>query len=132
MKKGFTLIELLAVIAILSIIAAIVTLNIPGIFSENKNKLSKIQKDQIKNSVEMYINDYCISPISNDYSCPTGWITSYDENGHLYVKTANITLSELVNKDYFESSISNNCSGNIAIVESEIDLSNISCNFNKK
>ena len=131
MKKGFTLIELLAVIAILGILVVIVTLNTTGLFSENKSKLSKIQKDQIKSAVEMYTSDYCIEPIS-DEECPEDWVTDYNEFGELYVKGATISLSDLITKGYFDNTISNNCSGNIEIENGKIDLSNISCNFTKK
>lgn len=132
MKKGFTLIELLAVIVILGILIGFTVLNVTGIFSESKGSLSRIQKNQIKSGVEIYISDYCINPISDDYSCPEDWDTSYDELGNITVEYAKIPLSELSSKGYFEDSIKDNCSGYIEVNNEDIDLSNITCNFTKK
>ncbi len=130
MKKGFTLVELLAVIAIIAILVVFIVPNVLNTYSTNKSTLSKIQKDQIESATEMYINDYCINPISDDYTCPSEWTFSTDEKGIKKVDTANIALEEI--EDYFDSSnIKNNCTGHVAIISGEIDLSNITCNFNK-
>ena len=50
-EKGFTLIELLAVIALLAIIIVFAVPNVLKVFSEGRNKLSSIQKNQIKSAV---------------------------------------------------------------------------------
>ena len=130
MKKGFTLVELLAIIALLGIIALIAIPNVLDSYKNGKNKLSDIQKNEIENAVKLYINDYCLNPISESYSCPTNWVTSY-ENGIINVKNATISLSELKTKEYFDSTISNNCSGNIVISNTIMNLDGITCNFNK-
>lgn len=140
MKKGFTLIELIVVVVLVGILALFVTPNVIKIFNSNKTKLSLIQKNELKDAVEMYISDYCINPISKCYSCP--FETKYNESTNKIVikgnNLINLTdLSEIENdcneKDsYIDSVISKNCNGNIRIKNNEIDLSNITCNFNER
>lgn len=139
MKKGFTLVELLAVVALIAIIAVFAVPNALKIFSSSKNELTKIQKDQLKMSTELYISDYCTNPISDCYSCP--FETEYDSiNDKIILKGAiNIPLSDLIESEnacnektsYIEDAVLNNCSGKIKIINNEIDLSSVTCNFNE-
>ena len=133
MKKGFTLTELLAIVAIIAILAILVVPNVLKTYSNNKGSLSDVQKNQIKSATEIYISDYCINPISNDVSC--GFNTSIDNNGFIKVTGGSITLGLLIDNGYFSSrEISSNCDSNSVISvdnNGEIDLSNITCNFNK-
>ena len=129
-EKGFTLIELLAVIALLAIIIVFAVPNVLKVFSEGRNKLSNIQKNQIKSAVEMYINDYCTEPIGYNV-CPSSLIKENDSNGIIKVTGGTISLETIASSGYFnESEILHNCTGNISINNGKIDLSNITCNFN--
>ncbi len=129
MKKGFTLVELLAVILIISIVAVFAIPNLLKVFSTSKNGLSNIQKKQIEEAVEIYINDYCVNPISDDYTCPSSFTFSTDENDVKVIDSAHINLDDI--KYYFDSDIENNCTGYIDISSGNMDLSNITCNFKK-
>ena len=139
MKKGFTLIELLAVVALIAVLAVFLVPNVLKIFTENKNQLSSIQKQQVESAVNMYISDYCINPISSCYSCP--FQTTYDDiKGELYIsENITISLDSLSNVEndcsetdqYIDSSISNNCNGDIKISNGKVILDEIQCDFNK-
>ena len=129
-KKGFTLIELLAVIALLAIIVVIAVPNLLKVFTTNKDALSRIQKQQIKSATEMYLNDYCTEPIDDSYNCPST-ITMVIDNttGIIKVTSGTVQLTDLNN--YFDdNTITRNCEGYVSIGSGNIDLSNISCNFN--
>ena len=128
MKKGFTLIEILVVLILLAIIAVIAVPNVVSFFSENKTKLSSIQKSQIETAVNMYINDYCNNPISDEYSCDPEW--RLDEvSGVRVVDQAQIQLQTLSNLGYLDPQITSNCSGYVDIRYAEIFTDNITCNF---
>ena len=131
MKKGFTLIEILVVLALLAIIAIIAVPNVVSFFSENKTKLSEIQKNQLETAVNSYISDYCINPISNNVTC--GFSTRIDNTtGVIGVTTSSMSLNDFADTGYLDSqAIKNNCDGTIKINSSgNIDLSDITCNFN--
>ena len=130
-KKGFTLIELLAVIALLGVIIVFAVPNVIKVFTANKDTLSSIQKQQLRSAVQMYLNDYCTEPISDDYTCPSGFTTSIDDNtGTIKVTSGEMELRTFARTDYFnEKDITHNCSGTIIISNGEIDLSQITCNF---
>ena len=132
-KRGFTLIELLAVIALLGIVIVFAVPNVVNVFKSNKGTLSSIQKEQLRSAVKMYLNDYCTEPISDDYICDEEhFSTSINENNIIYVKTGEIDLEDFAKTNYFEEEqITNNCSGSIVIINGEIDLSGITCNFSK-
>ena len=126
-KKGFTLIELLAVIALLGVIIVFAVPNVIKIFTDNKDALSSIQKQQLRSAVQMYINDYCTEPISDEYLCPFGTSSS---TGTIKVTNGSMSLDTFAQTDYFdEQEITHNCSGTIRITNGEIDLSDITCNF---
>ena len=133
-KKGFTLVELLAVIVLLGVVALIAIPNIVKLFTDNKSSLSKIQKDQLKSAVELYIKDYCTEPINDDYDCEfeTETTSTY---GIIKVKDtvsgSGLPLKTLSDNGYFnEEDILHNCEGTIGITNGEVDLSRISCDFN--
>ena len=129
-RKGFTLVELLAVIALLAIIIVFAVPNLLNVFSEGKNKLSSIQKNQIKSAVEMYLNDYCTEPIG-DNVCPSSLTKTTDSNGIIKITGGDISLSTLSTAGYFDDGeITHNCTGYASITNGKIDLSNITCNFN--
>ena len=145
MKKGFTLIELLAVIILIGVLMVFLVPNALETFGSNKNQLTRIQKDQIKESVDLYLNDYCINPISDCYQCP--FETEYNELEDKivikYNQSNSISLNELVESEnacnektsYIDKSIISNCDKTKSIKftsNGEIDLSEITCNFDRK
>lgn len=54
MKKGFTLVELLVVIALLGIIAVMVTTSVIGIMNRSRDSLSKSQISTLENAAEQW------------------------------------------------------------------------------
>ena len=54
MKKGFTLVELLVVIALLAIIAVLVTTSVIGIMNRSRSSLSDTQKDTLEKAAEQW------------------------------------------------------------------------------
>jgi type II secretory pathway pseudopilin PulG len=133
MKKGFTLAELLAIIAIIALLAILIVPNVLKTYGKNKSSLSDIQKNQIISATEIYISDYCINPISDDATC--GFNTTMDSDGNIKVIGGSITIGLLIENGYFGAGeISSNCESNSVISinsDGEIDISNVTCNFNK-
>ena len=54
-KKGFTLVELLASLAIMSIIATVLTLNITGIFKKKEQALNENRQNLIITAANVYL-----------------------------------------------------------------------------
>lgn len=83
-RNGFTLTELLAVIAIIAILTLMVVPAAIKTYNENVIKAMHVQESEIKNSANLYVQDYCDDPIDDSDECPI----SYDETnsyGEKYV-----------------------------------------------
>lgn len=87
MKKGFTLIELLAVIAIIGVLAVIVIPNVAKSYENSLIKLMETEENNMVTASDLFLEDYCISPISSEYSCPNTYVKA--------TKTGYICLSRL-------------------------------------
>ncbi len=131
-NKGFTLIELLVVLLLISVISLLVVPNVLDNLNKSKNNLSSFQKRNLKQSVELYLNDYCINPINEDYICP--FPVSYNESGNAVVgsgtEAEELPLSEFLETGYMEASGNiEKCTGNITIKDNKVNINNITCNL---
>ena len=134
-KKGFTLVELLAVMVILGILIIIMIPAVNGALNKGKEKISEINKKQIKEAVEVLVTEV----ISCDISDRTYAVFNENKNtssciilqNSLYSKKV-ITIENLKNNNYFKDD-ANNCSGSIGISVNEnnyqinIDYTNLTC-----
>lgn len=126
MKKGFTLVELLAVIALLAIIVAFIVPNVLKTFNKSKSSLSEVQKKQIEEALEMYLNDCYFNPIelNDEDSC----MDEYDEqdwdNGYISI--------EEFNPNNLKNYINNICKGELSkfqIINNKINWENSVCDL---
>lgn len=73
-KKGFTLVELLIVIAIIAILVGIVVVAInPGrLIAEANDSKKRQEMQQLKNSLQLYFNDFNRYPVEATEFIPSG------------------------------------------------------------
>lgn len=128
-KKGFTLVELLAVIVILSVIMILVVPNIQNALGTSKNKLVELNKDTIKDSAKILVNEV----ITCDMSETTKNIVG---NSCSQAKTKLINGINNINIDDLEiEKVSDRCSGTIDIkmdsetYRAEINTDKIKCDL---
>ena len=100
-KRGFTLVELLAVILLLAIIIVFIVPNVLKLFNKSNNKLNSFQINQLKDAVELYIDDTCINPINNQYVCE--FSTTTDINGNIVIANSSISLIEFLERGYIDT-----------------------------
>lgn len=66
-KKGFTMIELLVVISLIAIMAILMTINMTGIFSEQKGMSFNTIKSQIESAACAYIDEQANTTLRKQY-----------------------------------------------------------------
>ena len=93
-KKGFTLVELLAVIAVLSIIIGIATMNVISAINKSKSEIQKEMIGNLKEAAKMYCNAEVFGPSVNKCS---------------------VTVQELINSGDFENN-NEHCDRNKTII----------------
>ena len=95
-KKGFTLMEIIAVVALLAILAVMITPNIIKRIQDSKVGTMAIQENSIVDAAKLYLEDYCFNPI-------------YDYDKNICEKTSNINgenylcLDTLEKADYIDA-----------------------------
>lgn len=67
MKKGFTLVELIAVIAIIGVLSIMVIPRVIDLLNEANTDTMTISEHEVLDAANLYIEDYCRNPISDDY-----------------------------------------------------------------
>ena len=67
MKKGFTMIELLAVIAIVALLSIMLVPKVIELFDGATIDSIKIAENKVLDAANLYIEDYCRNPISDEY-----------------------------------------------------------------
>lgn len=104
-NRGFTLTELMAVVAILAVLALIITPIIDNSIKKSKNQMYLIQIENIRIAGENYYSDNIIlKPTNNNYSF--------------------VTLETLISLGYIDSDIKNPKTGNAFEEEIYIQLLN--------
>lgn len=105
-RKGFTMIELLAVIALIGVVALLVTPKLISIFKTSTNKTMQVQESEISEAGLLYLEDYCKNPVGSN-RCP-GTINRESD----YTYSGHVSLSLLESLKYIE----------------EVQLNDVSCN----
>lgn len=134
MKKGFTLVELLAVIVIL---ALIMTFAIPSVLKSRNASLEKISEIEVKNIKDAAIvlaTDVDTSGNVQNECNKLSLSCTYSADGKS-IETINTSVDGLVNLGYYDDSSKNTadkkCSGNIVITASgngyNVDMSKVEC-----
>lgn len=107
-KNGFTLVELIAVIAIIAILTLMAVPAVLKIYNENVIKTMSVQENEVVNAANLFIEDYCNSPLDNSKICPKSYEKVVDGK-----KT--VCLNDLQNEeDKYISSVkykNSNCTG---------------------
>lgn len=112
-KRGFTLVELLAVIALVAVIMLLVVPAVSSSFGGSLDKVLSVQRNEIKDAAKLYLNDYCLYPLSGN-TC-----TLTRNNDFTYSGT--ISLATLVSANYIENVKLNNdtCTGCIVFTNND-------------
>ena len=95
-KKGFTMVELLVVIALIAIMAVLLTINMTGVLSEQRGTSFKTLKGQMESAACAYIdlrNQYKHNPMGGTVTLNT-LITSGLIDGEVIDPRNNKTLEE--------------------------------------
>lgn len=66
MKKSFTLIELMVVLAIISILAALITVSLTGVKLRGRDSRRKFDLQTVRSALEIYYSDKKVYPNSLD------------------------------------------------------------------
>jgi prepilin-type N-terminal cleavage/methylation domain-containing protein len=66
-KRGFTLVELIAVIAVMGLLTVIIAPKIIDTFKQSNDDTMIIQENQVKDSANLFIEDFCRNPISSNH-----------------------------------------------------------------
>lgn len=104
-KNGFTLIELMAVVAILTILALIITPIIDKNIKRTKNEMYNVQIENIRIAGKIYYTDNIIlRPADGDYAC--------------------VRLAKLIEDEYLSNNIKNPKTGRNFTEEIFIQISN--------
>ena len=97
-KKGFTIIEILIVITAFAIIVVSLLPYIVKLFGNSSEKSMYDEENNVLVSSNSYINDYCINPLTDDYSsyCVVN-VTKYSDSSKY------VCLSTIINSRYIEN-----------------------------
>lgn len=124
--KGFTLIEVIAVIAIMGLLAIIITPNVIKVLDQGQQK-----------SYDIMINNIVIASKNFYEECKYGDIKEDDGSKMICEKEVNITLGELVNLGFLTGTNKEVCNDNECITKkviinpkNNLDISN--CNVTIK
>lgn len=74
-KKGFTFIEILVGIALIGLVTVMLVPGIIDSFRSSKRNIMRVQEKQIADAAKIYIEDFCVNPISGTVSCPLNFET---------------------------------------------------------
>lgn len=85
MKKSFTLIELMVVVAIVSVISAILVPSVTGFLAKGRDARRLADMNVVRLSLAMYLERYGAYP-NSDYQGCGGWDTTGDGD---FIKTLN-------------------------------------------
>ena len=78
-KKGFTMVELLVVIALIAIMAVLLTINMTGVLSEQKGMSFKTLKGEMESAACAYIDKQKNVDLRNQYkNNPSGGIVTLE------------------------------------------------------
>lgn len=129
-SKGFTLVELIAVITVLALLLVIA---IPGFMKARDNALQGLSKTQQKNlkyageTVGVDLDDY----MSDIYNCVGSWIEpkcNFGTSGKW--ESVELTVDELKEHNYFEDT-DGHCKGSIFIMKRssgyDVNLNGVTC-----
>ncbi len=126
MKKnnGFTLIELLAVVVLLGVLVTIVVTQGTDIFHTTKNKISKINEKNLKDSASSLADSILMCELDdniyNELNLDQGSRSCSYLKNKLFNDGVEVSVESLKKLDLFED-VSNICNGNMTIKANESD-----------
>lgn len=114
-KKGFTLVEIIAVIALIGILAILITPNLIKILGDSTNRTMKVQEQELTEAGLLYLEDYCKNPLDGK-RCPRTF--TIDSN---YKYSGEVSLNTLISNKYIdEVSLKNEvCTGCVIFTSNE-------------
>lgn len=119
-NKGFTLVELIIVIALIGLMAILIVPSVIKTLNKADQKLLKIQEQQVEDAAEIYLEDYCLSPLNDTYECPLSY--TIDSSGEI-LYSGELDLDVLIENKYMdEVNIKGiRCIGEIIITDNNPD-----------
>ena len=131
-KKGFTLVEVIATVALLAILIGLAGTSLIKKYNESKKEAIIIQEEQLIQSGDMVIQDYCKNPLSDGYQlqCDNYYQSYEDNNDNLIIEddtyTKYICVKDLKKLGYYSEELRYSgvdCSGVVVyIIDYETDL----------
>ena len=110
-KKGFTLVEIIAAVAIMALLVTIAGTNLIKKYNESKINAIIVQEEQIVQSGDLVVNDYCKSPINDSYllQCDNYYQSYVDSNDDLVIEdglyTKYICIKDLKDLNYYSEKL---------------------------
>lgn len=98
MKKGFTLVELLVIIGLIGLLLVIIVPSTIKILDSSIENTMKIQEEEIEDAAQMYLEDFCKTPIDNTKTCT---LSKTVTDGIAYFN-GEINLNILVSNNYID------------------------------
>lgn len=130
-NKGFTLIELMACIALLAVLVVFAVPNVYKYLITGYSKTMSIQEKNVADAANLYLQDFCVSPINPSYKCATGLVkntsTGFAEYSG-YIKLSTIKSQEYIEDVKFRSK---DCVGYVEIENSKAKKTYLKCGDNE-
>ena len=108
-KKGMTFVEVVAVIGVILIIVIFLGPQILSLFNIKEESTMKVYEDKMVTNGNIYINDYCVRPLSNGYHtrCTENLGTySYGEEYDVkYLCLSTMVFDKYISKIYYKEGL---------------------------
>lgn len=102
-KSGFSLLELMVVMVLLSLLVLMITPNLIDDYNQSLLETIVTQEENIVSGAKLYVEDYCLNPISDQYfsKCPNRYKNAI--NDVKYLCLSDVQNPPLNNESYINS-----------------------------